>query len=185
MRAILFRALLMVSDRSACILVPRQYTDAPSQRLFSLLQGRRGTSLPLAGTHLPLRRRSRRSRGCLLRTPQQSRRLDHQRCGGDCRGSDPGYEGPTFEECESPPPRDHPLGVASVRPSRGQWFDSKWYCCYHNPTKVWESLRRSKYGWQGVSKGTYAKPPRFPEGEWCPSGRVCLGAHWLRRGSGI
>jgi nitrous oxidase accessory protein NosD len=44
--------------------------------------------------------------------------------GDDSRGSDPGYEGPTFEECESPPPRDHPPGVVSVRPSRGRWFDS-------------------------------------------------------------
>jgi hypothetical protein len=32
----------MGSDRSACILVLEQYTDAPSQRLHPLLQGRRG-----------------------------------------------------------------------------------------------------------------------------------------------
>lgn len=41
MRAVLSRALLMVSDRPACKLVREQCTDAPSQRLHPSLQERR------------------------------------------------------------------------------------------------------------------------------------------------
>jgi hypothetical protein len=36
--------------------------------------------------HLPPRRRSRRSRGCLLGATPQPWRLDHQLCGDDSRG---------------------------------------------------------------------------------------------------
>jgi len=45
--------------------------DASSKRLHPSLQGRRRKPRPLPCTDLPSRRRSRRSRGCLLQTPQQ------------------------------------------------------------------------------------------------------------------
>ena len=45
--------------------------DAPGKRLHPSLQGRWGTSRPLPCANLPPRRRSRRSRGCLLGATQQ------------------------------------------------------------------------------------------------------------------